>query len=670
MTATFGKLEHETLTLQPGLNILEAPNEWGKSTWCAFLVAMLYGIETRAHTTKTALADKERYAPWSGSPMSGSMEISWQGRDITIQRRTKGRIPMGQFQAFETKTGLPVPELTAHNCGQQLLGVEKAVFLRSAFLRGSDLPVEPEETLRRRLHALVTTGEENSAADDLERKLKELKNRCRANRTVGLLPQAYGRREAVERELRNVESLLMRGEDLQRQIRQLEIRKDQLEIHRQMLDYQAAVEAKERYVLASAEWEAAVQQERFCLEAVNDLPDEDVLEEKLQRYFHARQRLETLGKLLGNDPEAGLRQAREKARQDAQRCDRLSLWRWIALIIGLLAVAAGGLLWYLEPALYVWAAWGVGILCLGGAVMLQLGRRKLCSQYDLLPPWQWEDYAAGRHPCAQHWQSYQIVCGHLEEITGGVPAEAYRQQLQSQLDAWKRLKEASTRKENAQRLVSALKTEDAVLRVPSGEDTLTCSRQETITQLTQCQNQLHALQLELARCRGEAAALGQPDMLKRELEELKTRIGALEDTHAALELALNTLAQARADLQRRFAPQIIRKTQAMFSALTGGRYDRLTMEEDLQLHIRAEGEDTLRASLWRSEGTVDQLYLALRLAVASELMPRAPLVLDDALVRFDDARLKLALELLRQEAGNRQILLFTCQSREKTACNL
>ena len=67
MTATFGKLEHAELTLQPGLNILTAPNEWGKSTWCAFLVAMLYGLDTRAKTTKTTLADKERYAPWSVS---------------------------------------------------------------------------------------------------------------------------------------------------------------------------------------------------------------------------------------------------------------------------------------------------------------------------------------------------------------------------------------------------------------------------------------------------------------------------------------------------------------------------------------------------------------------------------------------------------------------------
>ena len=670
MTATFGKLERETLELQPGLNILEAPNEWGKSTWCAFLTAMLYGVETRAHTTKTILADKERYAPWSGSPMSGRIELNWQGRDITIQRHTKGRIPMGEFSAFETKTGLPVPELTAQNCGQQLLGVEKAVFVRSAFLRGSDLPVEPEESLRRRLHALVTTGEENSAADDLERKLKELKNRCRANRTVGLLPQAYSRRDALERELRNADQLRRREKELQGQIAQLEAQQAQLELHRQTLDYQAAREAKKRYVLAFAEWEAAARQERLCLEAVNGLPDADILEEKLQQYFHVRQRLETLGKLLGDDPEAGLRQAREKARQDAQRCGRLSLWRWIALMIGLLAAAAGGLLWHLELAVYAWAAWVVGILCLGGAVLLQLGRRKLCSQYDLLPPRQWEEHAIEMHPSAKHWEAYQIVCGHLEKITGGVPAEAYAQQLQSQLDAWQRLREASVRKENAEQLVSALKSEDTVLRMPSGEDILTCSRQETDARLAQCRNQLLALRLEQARCRGEAEAMGQSAALERELEALKGRIAALEDTYAALEIALNALAEARTELQRRFAPQIVKKAQTLFSMLTQGRYTQLAMEEDLRLHIRGEGEDTLRSSLWRSEGTVDQLYLALRLAVASELVPHAPLILDDALVRFDDNRLKLALELLRQEAENRQILLFTCQSREKTACNL
>ena len=88
------------------------------------------------------------------------------------------------------------------------------------------------------------------------------------------------------------------------------------------------------------------------------------------------------------------------------------------------------------------------------------------------------------------------------------------------------------------------------------------------------------------------------------------------------------------------------------------------MGSDLSLSISAEGEDTLRSSLWRSDGTVDQLYLALRLAVAEELTPGAPLILDDALVRFDDDRLKEAMEVLKEAAENKQVILFTCQQRE------
>ena len=73
----------------------------------------------------------------------------------------------------------------------------------------------------------------------------------------------------------------------------------------------------------------------------------------------------------------------------------------------------------------------------------------------------------------------------------------------------------------------------------------------------------------------------------------------------------------------------------------------------------------LRTAQWRSDGTADQLDLALRLAVAGELTPDAPLILDDALVRFDDKRLKIALDILRQEAENKQVILFTCQTREQ-----
>jgi len=71
MQASFGCLQGKTLELSPGFNLIEAPNESGKSTWCAFLVAMLYGINTRERDKKGAPAEKTRFRPWDGSPRGG-----------------------------------------------------------------------------------------------------------------------------------------------------------------------------------------------------------------------------------------------------------------------------------------------------------------------------------------------------------------------------------------------------------------------------------------------------------------------------------------------------------------------------------------------------------------------------------------------------------------------
>ena len=136
-------------------------------------------------------------------------------------------------------------------------------------------------------------------------------------------------------------------------------------------------------------------------------------------------------------------------------------------------------------------------------------------------------------------------------------------------------------------------------------------------------------------------------------------------SYTALNVALDTLNRAKQELQRRFAPRITRRAGELLTALTGGRYEKLSWGEDFSLTAGALGEDTQRSVLWRSDGTADQLYLALRLAVAEELTKDAPLILDDALARFDDTRLEAALRLLREEAEHRQVILFTCQSREK-----
>ena len=232
------------------------------------------------------------------------------------------------------------------------------------------------------------------------------------------------------------------------------------------------------------------------------------------------------------------------------------------------------------------------------------------------------------------------------------------------LDAHEALAQARRAYEQAVAVVQALNTSHKAVVPPQHPDFLTYSEAETARRLSDCAFDARQLHIKQGNCQGRMEALGQEANLQQQLNAVNERLSRLENTYAALEIAQNTLTAATAELQRRFAPRISRRTQALFSQLTGKRYDRLTLGDDLSLHAGALGEDTLHSALWRSDGTIDQLYLALRLAVAEELTPEAPLILDDALVRFDDIRLAQALEILKEEAETKQVLLFSCQSRE------
>ena len=111
------------------------PNGSGKSTWCAFLRTMLYGLDTRQRDRKGAPADKNRYRPWSGSPMEGLLVCEFQGRVLELRRTSASGVPMGDFSAVYQDTGLAVPGLTGETAGEILTGVSQEVFDRSVFFR-------------------------------------------------------------------------------------------------------------------------------------------------------------------------------------------------------------------------------------------------------------------------------------------------------------------------------------------------------------------------------------------------------------------------------------------------------------------------------------------------------------------------------------------------------
>lgn len=733
MTATFGGLTEQRLELAPGLNLIQAPNESGKSTWAGFLKAMLYGIDTRDRDKKGHLADKNRYQPWSGAPMEGELLLEWQGRDITIRRGPRGSVPFGTFSAVYTGTEEPVPGLTADTCGELLLGVGREVFERSAFVgQGGSLTVTAAPELERRIAALVSSGQEDVSFSQAEGRLKEWLNRRRVNRSVGRIPQleeALAQASAVrgEAEQANDEVNLLSAEraGLARRKEQLEA---ELETHKALA--RRELNRKLRQVQAELA-QAEVEQEGLRQEQARflSLPDREELK-RAQGDLALLKALEPeikLGEESLAQAEAELEQARaqavdpqfpgmtgdeavQKAERDAaehqrwtekgRRCRKRVPMLQLAGAAAAVLIAAGGMIAGGGPFPWIWLALAAyGALAAASLISLSAGKkadaagRRVLERYGVQGTDEvialaraYRERTAAADRAAQQVRLvrsglserqarrentrtdlFQFVHSFAPEVKDLFGCSAA---LSLALNLEEREAVAAARLDGARRLYEALKAqggreeaEDPALERPAR------TLEETAAQLGTAQAELERAERQLNMALGRQKAVGDPAALAAEEESLSRELERREGEYQAISAALEGLKAANAQLQERFSPGLNRWAADYLSRLTGGRYRELSLDRELDASA-TEGSGVLpRRALFLSKGTVDQIYLAVRLAVYDLCLKerRAPLVLDDALAAFDDGRMALALDLLAQLAEDRQILLFTCQSRE-AAC--
>ena len=165
--------------------------------------------------------------------------------------------------------------------------------------------------------------------------------------------------------------------------------------------------------------------------------------------------------------------------------------------------------------------------------------------------------------------------------------------------------------------------------------------------------------------------------LEKKLELLsnyKTQAEALRSTLAensrlsqelsAIDLALETMTGLSTSIRDSFGLYLNKTASDMISGITGGIYTSMSIDENLNAYMNTPAKLVPLDQV--SSGTMDQIYLALRLAAAKLLQEgkeEMPLIFDDSFVLYDDDRLKSVLKWLAASCKG-QILIFTCHQRE------
>ena len=143
----------------------------------------------------------------------------------------------------------------------------------------------------------------------------------------------------------------------------------------------------------------------------------------------------------------------------------------------------------------------------------------------------------------------------------------------------------------------------------------------------------------------------------------------LQKLNLSIMLAKQILEKSYDEMKNSVTPKFTENLSKNISKITSGKYSKVKFNEETGLVVELENGDNVLAEKL-SVGTIDQLYLSLRLSMVDELSEeKIPILLDEAFAFYDNSRLENILKYLNENYKNRQIIIFTCTDREKNILN-
>lgn len=671
----FGRFHDQEVDLKPGINIIYGENEAGKSTIHTFIKGMLFGIERMRGRGSASKEDVyTRYLPWDyPGAYNGSMDIKIGEKDYRLQRSFHANNK--NFTILDLTTGREV-KLKEGLISELFPGLTESTFKNTISI----------EQLKAQTDGELAAQVRNYIANLSITKSKEVN----VAKAVGFLTEQRKQLEPSQSlaTLKALQAEIAEGLEKEEKVDQLTLQLRNLLFEEKGLDQQkqAAVQSPDK--------EAAIQMEQF-----------PAIMEKYRSY----QELTRQGVLLDNQYAELQRKSAilEKEqlstgtlKEDIQACEKLKaeLLNKEKLQIQLQGekelLRKGGnknILFSILPSctlailsMFITSFHLVGfvlatVLFFAGVafyMMLNGNERKKQQAINEKARILEQHRIAIQTQINAILQRNHVSC--MEELAG--KQEVIRKNFYTLENAKIQQRDLETRKTELEDSRDAMyETIMKYMQYFIQEDELTNTsmqrlqeeirliKQENIGKLTQINQQYDQCKLRIEKLKWEIKTLeGNEEQLLRnqarynDLEQVQKQ-NAVE--LEAIKLALTSIQELSTDIHDSFGQQLNLAVSEVISEVTRKKYTDLKIDEKLEVKVGWNGDYVLLDRL--SAGTIDQVYFALRLAVADLLLGKdeVPLLLDDSFALYDELRVKSALTKISER---KQIILFTCHTREKT----
>ena len=674
----YGNIENKDINLEEGINIIHGANESGKSTLLNYIISIFYGISR--NKDGKALSDYEKYKPWNSNEFSGRISYKLEnGEKYEIFRDFNKKNPKIYNDKLEDISDrFETDKKDGSKFFIEQMGIDKQMYLSTVVSTQEEVRLDEknQNMLIQKIANLAGTGEDNVSYKKALIKLQE-----KIRDEIGTNKTSQKPINIIEKEIVEINNKIVETEKYRNRKYEIDAEKEQILSELKELEQQKQILQELQNSMKSEEetknrLEIREKNRKDNIAKINELTNQkNTINAESERVQSAKNHLQDIIKGHKENIEK-LNSEIEKIaneKEETQEKEKPS----ISFIV-ITAVLAIALICSIILIKNYIVSGILGVAIIANIVFYVINKNKQKVNKAKLREKINQEKQYKREKLEN--QKQQIIANVNTTEKELEKQEEEEKQVNSELSMLKG--QIILLEKNNEKITEEIEQDNKAIKEESNKNKqqiIEKYKDKNINDLlyiNDYQNYISKIEETInnnrIRIKGLeieyntiVPQLDEMVVLEEKREADKEKLAELREKESIINIAIENLMDAYEEMKTTITPKFTKNLSESIQKISSNKYNKVTINDENGMIIENNRGEYVEA-IKLSTGTIDQLYLALRLSMIDELSKEnLPIILDESFAYSDNNRLKNMLQYLTSGLNNHQTIIFTCTDREQ-----
>lgn len=674
----YGNIENKDINLEEGINIIHGANESGKSTLLNYIISIFYGISR--NKDGKALSDYEKYKPWNSNEFSGRISYKLEnGEKYEIFRDFNKKNPKIYNDKLEDISDrFETDKKDGSKFFIEQMGIDKQMYLSTVVSTQEEVRLDEknQNMLIQKIANLAGTGEDNVSYKKALIKLQE-----KIRDEIGTNKTSQKPINIIEKEIVEINNKIVETEKYRNRKYEIDAEKEQILSELKELEQQKQILQELQNSMKSEEetknrLEIREKNRKDNIAKINELTNQkNTINAESERVQSAKNHLQDIIKGHKENIEK-LNSEIEKIaneKEETQEKEKPSISFIVITVVLAIALICSIILIknYIVSGI-------LGVAIIANIVFYVINKNKQKVNKAKLREKINQEKQYKREKLEN--QKQQIIANVNTTEKELEKQEEEEKQVNSELSMLKG--QIILLEKNNEKITEEIEQDNKAIKEESNKNKqqiIEKYKNKNINDLlyiNDYQNYISKIEETInnnrIRIKGLeieyntiVPQLDEMVVLEEKREADKEKLAELREKESIINIAIENLMDAYEEMKTTITPKFTKNLSESIQKISSNKYNKVTINDENGMIIENNRGEYVEA-IKLSTGTIDQLYLVLRLSMIDELSKEnLPIILDESFAYSDNNRLKNMLQYLTSDLNNHQTIIFTCTDREQ-----